>query len=109
MDISRLYNILNQLGLSKKIEKPGQVLRLKDKGLESVTPGSDGEASDSVSISLEGLIKKIAMEIKEELNTGHQEKINQLKEKIASGEYKVSTEELIRAILEGRDIYEELK
>ena len=110
MDISKL-NWFNLLGLTKKVEKTEKT-NLSSKG--GVDSGFKSEAivsgDDSVSISLEGSIKKITMESQEQLTGIREDKVKEIKDKLASGTYQVEPQDVARAILKGqRDIYEELK
>lgn len=110
MDINRL-NPLNFLGLSKKTEKTEKSEKASHSSLDNHSvEGTQGSGDDSVSISLESLIKKTQMEAKEEMDKVREDKVNQIKEKISSGQYNVSADDLAAAILKGKlDIYEELK
>lgn len=110
MDISRL-NPLNFLGLSKKTEKAEKPEKSSQSAADKYSIQNTQRAGDdSVTISLESLVKKTQVEAKEEMNRVREEKIAQIKEKISSGQYKVSAEDLAAAILKGKlDVYEELK
>lgn len=110
MDISRL-NPLNFLGLSKKTEKTEKSEKVSRSSVDKYSVENiQGAGNDSVSISLESLIKKTQVEAKEEMNKVREDKVSQIKEEIASGHYNVSAEDLAAAILKGKlDIYQELK
>jgi flagellar biosynthesis anti-sigma factor FlgM len=110
MDISRL-NPLNFLGLSKKTEKTEKPEKVSRSSAEKYSiQNTQGNRDDSVTISLESLIKKTQVEAKEEMNKVREEKVNQIREKISSGQYHVSAEDLAAAILKGKlEVYEELK
>ncbi len=109
MDISRL-NPLNFLGLSKKTEKTEKSDKVSRSSDAYSAQNAQGGRDDSVTISLEALIKKTQVEAKEEMDKVREEKVNQIKEKISSGQYDVSAEDLAAAILKGRfGVYEELK
>jgi len=110
MDISKL-NLLNLFGLAKKVEKTEKIGNSPAGGID---PAAKDErmivANDSVSISLEGTIRKITMESQEQLTRVREDKVQEIREKIASGTYQVDPQAMARAILKGqRDIYEELK
>jgi flagellar biosynthesis anti-sigma factor FlgM len=110
MDISKL-NPLNFLGLSRKTEKTEKPEKVAQSSADEYSvQNTQGVGNDSVTISLESLIKKTQVEAKEEMDKVREEKVNQIKEKIASGQYNVSAEELAAAILQGKSgVYEELK
>ena len=110
MDISRLQNILNALKFSKKIEPSSKVSKQERK--EGVTPSSSS-AEDSVTISDEAFLKinieKVSNEIEKENNTVREEKINEIKERLSNKNLEGSSEEIAKRILQGPDIYEQLR
>lgn len=110
MDINKL-NPLNFLGLSKKTEKTEKTEKVSRPSVDKYSVEStQGTGNDSVSISLESLIKKTQVEAKEEMDKVREDKVSQIKEKIASGQYNVSAEDLAAAMLKGKfDVYQELK
>jgi flagellar biosynthesis anti-sigma factor FlgM len=110
MDISRL-NPLNFLGLSKKSEKTEKTEKVSQSSFDKYSvQNTQGTGNDSVTISLDSLIKKTQVEAKEEMDKVREEKVNQIREKISSGQYNVTAEDIAAAILRGKlDIYEELK
>ena len=104
MHINKISEFLNAMGLGRKVEK----VRAPSTPDVQINANTEGEISgiseegDSVSISLEGVIKETAMKIKHDLPSVRNEKIAQLKEEISSGQYQVSPEDVARAIIEGR-------
>lgn len=105
MNINKMSELLNSIGLGRKLEKMRGVSAASDAQLKSNAQddvSGVGNEGDSVSISLEGVIKETAMKIKEEIPVVHNEKIAQLKERISSGQYQVSPEDVARSIIEGR-------
>jgi flagellar biosynthesis anti-sigma factor FlgM len=115
MDISSLQSLLRALGLTpKQAEKP--VKPVSQTGEADVVQPSEKPAAqeDSISISsasasLEGMVKITAMEVKEQVNNVREDKVEEMKAKISSGTYQVDSQELARSILQGRDIYQELR
>lgn len=101
MDIGRLDNLLNQSKLTnKKIEQPKKLDGANKDTSKIESTGADREqVGDSVSLSLDGLVKKTTMELKETMNSLRQEKISEIKDKISSGKYKVSSKDIAEAIV----------
>ncbi|MCM8756845.1 MAG: flagellar biosynthesis anti-sigma factor FlgM [Candidatus Omnitrophica bacterium] len=109
MDIFRLEYILNALRFDKRVELPQK--QSKSEEIErSVSSSSEG---DSVVISEEAFLKstieEVAGQIIEESSEEREDRISQIKEKIANQEYRVSSENLASKIINGPQIYEQLK
>lgn len=105
MDISKLQNLIQSLGFStKKVEKTAAASTPSiEKSTYSQQPAAHPEA-DSISLSLEGMIKQTVMESKDESSVVREEKIRELTEKIASGTYHVNLDEVAKAIIYGKDV-----
>ncbi len=101
MDIGRLDNLLNQSKLTNKKIGQSEKLTVSEKGSPKTESAETGrkEVSDSVSLSLDGLVKKTTMELKETMNSVRQEKVNEIKDKISSGKYKVNSRDIAEAIV----------
>lgn len=112
MSIYKLNNMLNMLGLGRKVEKTKETpysspLQAKSKIVPEVNQRSSEE--DSVAISFEGVIKEAIMKVTEDLSVVREEKVAELKERISSGRYHVSPEDVARAIIKGRTGIDEEK
>lgn|GEM_PF-3135901 len=111
MNINKMSELLNFMGLGRKVEKTNKVSSdpLNKVNAQDEVSGSL-ENADSVSISSEGVIKEASMKIQADLFAVREEKVAHLKERIASGQYQVNPEDVARAIIEGRpDNQEELR
>jgi negative regulator of flagellin synthesis FlgM len=109
MDISKL-NPLNFLGLTKKTNKTDKADQVRPSQESYPVEGSAASGDDSITISMEALIKQTEMEVRQELSQVREEKVNEVKAKIDSGLYKVSAEDVAASILRGKSIiFEELK
>jgi flagellar biosynthesis anti-sigma factor FlgM len=109
MDISRLNSIINSIRMSGKVQKVGQTQESSVEGNVEANPEVQPLTEDTVSLTIEGVIKTAAMQMKQESESIQEDKVNALKAHIQSGQYQVDPQDVARAILKGRSIYEELK
>jgi len=111
MDIFNLGNIFNALRLSKKVE-PAQAVK-RENQVEQTTSSAADHAEDSVSISQEALVNssiiRAAQESKQETTEIREDKVSEIKEKIEKGEYSVPADSVAEHLLQGPDIYQDLK
>lgn len=103
MNIGKLQNIIQSLGLApKKVEKTSMAgLTAADQDGRINPTGKTDE--DSVSLSLEGIIKQTTTELRQELETIRQTQAKVLTDQISSGIYQVNLEEVAKAIINGKD------
>ena len=110
MDIFRLGNILNALKFNKRVE-PAQKASQREEVPSS--SGAEYSGEDSVTISDEAFyqssIESVAGEIESRSEEIREDRVSEIKEKISRGEYNVPPQDVTNRIVEGPDIYEQLK
>lgn len=103
MNIGKLQNIIQSLGLTgKKVEKTSPAAASAPQDTVHVSHAGQSD-EDSVSLSLEGLIKQTTMELYQELGTLRQEQVKVLTDQINSGIYQVNLEKVAKAVINGTD------
>lgn len=110
MDSFGLGNILNALGLTKKLDT---VQKSDKKGSASNNSQISGDSQDSVSISDESFIKAASQTVSQEIKAQNQAvdeaKIAQIKEKISKNEYDIPAEKIADQMIKGAtDIFNNL-
>lgn len=104
MSISKLQNLIQSLGFAtKKVEKTSPAASSGTEKTQYVPQPPAQPDEDSISLSLEGMIKQTTMEIKDESGVIREDKVRELSRKIASGAYQVNMEDVAKAIMYGKD------